>query len=102
MNSIEQYEKIFEKRNKLEFFEVNKPFLENMILTKNRIDQLSKEKLVLVHPTNPNIQKTSENGKMFLKLQQLYKDQTVALNKILGNDSEEDFNFFPNEEDYDD
>lgn len=102
MISLDQYKKIFEKRNKSEFFEVNKPFLENMIITKKHIDQLSKEPLVLIHPTNPNIQKTSENGKMLLKLQQLYKDQTVALNKILGNDSEEDFNFFPNEEDYDD
>lgn len=99
MKSIDDYKVIFEKNGKMDFFEINQPFLERMIATKKNIDDLSTKKLVFEHPVHPNIQKTSENAKLLLKLEQLYKDQTVALNKILGNNSEEPNNPFPEEDD---
>lgn len=98
MNSIEDYQKVFEAQDKSDLFEVNKPFIERMIQTKKTIDELSKGQLIFVHPEHRTKQKVSEHAKLLLRFEQLYKDQTVALNKILGNSAPSDDNPFDDED----
>lgn len=83
--SLESFKTIFKKFDKEDLYEINIPFLENMISTKKKIEELEKLPLVVTHSEFKNLQRQTESGKLLVKLFETYKNQTLALNKILGN-----------------
>lgn len=83
--SLDSYRLIFKKFDKEDLYEINIPFLENMISTKKKIEELENLPLVVTHSEFKNLQRQTESGKLLVKLFETYKNQTLALNKILGN-----------------
>ena len=83
--NLDTYKNIFKKFDKEDLYEINVPFLENMISTKKQIEELEKLPLIVTHPEFKNLQRQTESGKLLVKLFETYKNQTLALNKILGN-----------------
>jgi hypothetical protein len=85
VQELSTYKKIFDKFDKTDLYEINIPFLENMISTKKNIEELEKLPMIRTHSEFKHLQKQTESGKMLIKLYETYKNQTLALNKILGN-----------------
>lgn len=85
MQKIDDYKKIFVDLGRENYFELNKPFIMDIMETKNKIDELSKDPLTICNPFNPAIKKPTESAKILIRLKALYTTQVIALNKILGN-----------------
>lgn len=86
--NLEFYKQQFKALNKENLFEVNKPFLEELIKIKTRIDyieELSGGLFILQHPTLPGVTKVPTHEQHLLTLQRTYKDMILVLNKILGD-----------------
>jgi hypothetical protein len=66
---------------------MNHDFIEDLIDTKTQIEKISHLPLVIVHKTDPTRQKISEAAKVVTKLKQVYANQIVVLNKLLGNNA---------------
>lgn len=85
--TLDDYKQEFEKLGKGSLFNVNKPFLEEMIALSERIVQVRKlvgKDFIRVHPIHKNRVQIPESEKWLLKLETQYKDMTLALNKIIG------------------
>lgn len=103
--SLDSYRLIFKKFDKEDLYEINIPFLENMISTKKKIEELENLPMVVTHSEFKNLQRQTESGKLLVKLFETYKNQTLALNKILGNAvnlTDEDDKFLAFKEEYKD
>ena len=85
IETVEQYKELFKKFDKEDYFEINQPFIENMISTQKQIRNLATKELIRTHPTIIGLEKPTESGKLYIKLLDVFKNQTLALNKILGN-----------------
>jgi hypothetical protein len=87
MEQIDYYKNLFESKDKLDVFELNIDFIKDLIDTKTQIEKISHLPLVIVHKTDPTRQKISEAAKVVTKLKQVYANQIVVLNKLLGNNA---------------
>ena len=85
MKELDYYKKLFESKNKMNEFDINHDFLEDLIDTKKQIEKISHLPLVIVHKTDHSKQKISEAAKVITKLKQVYANQIIVLNKLLGN-----------------
>lgn len=84
---LEFYKQQFEKLGKLEIFELNKPFIEEICALKERIVKLRSlvgENFILVHPQNSSRMRVPESEVWLLKLEEQYKNMIIALNRIVG------------------
>jgi len=84
---LQDYKDLFNSKDMNDVFELNKDFILDLIDTKKQIDKLSHLPLVIVHKTDSTRQKISEAAKVITKLKQVYANQIVVLNKIMGNDA---------------
>jgi hypothetical protein len=84
---LKDYKDLFESRDMKDVFELNKDFILDLIDTKKHIDKLNDLPLVIVHPTDKTKQRISEAAKVITKLKQVYANQIVVLNKIMGNET---------------
>jgi hypothetical protein len=85
---INYYKAQFEKLGKSDVFEINLPFIEELVAVKNRIEsihRLSGDTFIEVHPSNPKITRVPEHEKWLLQLERTYKDMIVTLNRIIGD-----------------
>ena len=87
MKEIDYYKALFESKDKSDVFEPNHDFLDDLIDTKKQIEKISHLPLVIVHKTDPTKQKISEAAKVITKLKQVYANQIILLNKLLGNNA---------------
>jgi len=87
MKELKYYEDLFKSKDKSDVFQMNHDFLEDLIDTKKQIEKISHLPLVIVHKTDSTKQKISEAAKVITKLKQVYANQIIVLNKILGNNS---------------
>jgi len=87
MEQISYYEELFESKDKIDVFKINIDFIKDLIDTKAQIEKISHLPLVIVHKTDPTKQKISEAAKVVTKLKQVYANQIVVLNKLLGNNA---------------
>lgn len=81
------YKEQFNKVNKGDLFEINQPFIEELISIKERMDVIKSHALptiVMVHPKYPEVVKVPESENYLMKLESIYKDMTMTLNRILG------------------
>jgi hypothetical protein len=93
--NLQDYKDLFESKKMNDVFELNKDFILDLIDTKKQIDSLSNLPLVIVHKTDSSRQKISEAAKVITKLKQVYANQIVVLNKIMGNDIKNEQNSDP-------
>jgi len=87
MEQIEYYKNLFESKDKSDVFQLNIDFIKDLIDTKTQIEKISHLPLVIVHKTDSTKQKISEAAKVVTKLKQVYANQIVVLNKLLGNNA---------------
>ncbi len=87
MKELDYYKDLFVSKDKIDVFKMNHDFIEDLIDTKTQIEKISHLPLVIVHKTDPTRQKISEAAKVVTKLKQVYANQIVVLNKLLGNNA---------------
>jgi len=87
MKDIDYYKTLFVNKDKVDVFDLNHDFIEDFIDTKKQIEKISGLPLVIVHKTDSTKQKISEAAKVVTKLKQVYANQIIVLNKLLGNNA---------------
>lgn len=85
--TLEDYKIQFQKLGKEDIFELNKPFLIEMISLENKILKLRElvgDNFIIVHPKYKDRCRVPDSEHRLLKLENQYKDMTLTLNKIVG------------------
>lgn len=66
------------------------PLIDKMLFLESQLESLEKLPMIKVHPTNPEIQKTTPAAKLYKEFLQQYTNIIKTISHVVGDDSTEE------------